>query len=90
MQIKHDDLSDPEIHALDLEGLRQPEITFWSVWSDGELLGCGALKALSLETGSQDAFTPTRQLYESFGFTPCSPFADYIEDPNSLFLTKLL
>ena len=35
------------IHALDLEGLRVPEITFWSVWSGGTLLGCGALKQLS-------------------------------------------
>jgi putative acetyltransferase len=39
--------SPPEsVHALDLEGLRQPEITFWTVWEDGELLGCGALKEL--------------------------------------------
>ena len=35
------------VHALDLEGLRVPEITFWSVWSGGTLLGCGALKELS-------------------------------------------
>jgi putative acetyltransferase len=33
-------------HALDLDGLKQPEITFWSVWDDGELVGCGALKEL--------------------------------------------
>ena len=39
--------SPPEsVHALDLEALRQPEITFWTVWEDGELLGCGALKEL--------------------------------------------
>ena len=35
------------VHALDLEGLRVPEITFWSAWSGGALLGCGALKELS-------------------------------------------
>jgi putative acetyltransferase len=34
------------VHALDLAGLRRPEITFWTVWSGGELLGCGALKEL--------------------------------------------
>ena len=34
------------IHALDLEKLRRPEITFWTVWQDGELLGCGAIKQL--------------------------------------------
>lgn len=41
-------ISPPEsVHALDLNGLLQPEITFWSAWTDGELLGCGALKELS-------------------------------------------
>jgi putative acetyltransferase len=40
--------SPPEsVHALDLEGLRRPEVTFWSAWSErGELLGCGALKEI--------------------------------------------
>ena len=39
--------SPPEsIHALDLERLRVPEITFWSAWLDGELAGCAALKEL--------------------------------------------
>ena len=44
--------SPPEsVHALDMEALRQSEITFWTVWHQGELLGCGALKALSPTTG---------------------------------------
>jgi putative acetyltransferase len=34
------------IHALDLDGLRRPEVTFWTAWEGGELLGCGALKQL--------------------------------------------
>lgn len=34
------------VHALDLSGLRQPEIRFLTAWEDGELLGCGALKQL--------------------------------------------
>src|SRR5690348_10614700 len=39
--------SPPEsVHALDLEGLQQPGITFWTIWETGELLGCGALKEL--------------------------------------------
>jgi putative acetyltransferase len=42
---------------------------------------------LSLETGSMQAFEPARHLYERFGFTCCSPFAGYTEDPNSVFLT---
>jgi len=123
-------LSPPEsVHALDLDGLRRPEISFWTVWSDDALLGCGALKALderhgeiksmrtasahrrkgvaeavlqhviaeatkrgytrlSLETGSQAEFEPARRLYRKFGFEDCPPFADYIDDPNSVFMTK--
>ena len=39
--------SPPEsVHALDLEKLRQPDITFWSIWDEGDLVGCGALKEL--------------------------------------------
>jgi putative acetyltransferase len=39
--------SPPEdVHALDLEGLRQPDITLWSAWRDGKLAGCGALREL--------------------------------------------
>ena len=44
--------SPPEsVHALDLESLRKPEITVWSVWQDGELLGCGALRELDARHG---------------------------------------
>lgn len=39
------------IHALDLDRLRAPEITFWSVWWDGALAGCGALKELAPDHG---------------------------------------
>ena len=125
-------LSPPEsIHALDLDGLRQPEISFWSAWQDGQLLGCGALKQLdaehgeiksmrtvrgharkgvatrlmrhilqearrrgyrrlSLETGSMAVFEPARALYERFGFEACGPFADYVEDPYSMYMTIAL
>lgn len=39
--------SPPEsVHALDLDKLRKPEITFWSAWEGNDLLGCGALKEL--------------------------------------------
>ena len=66
MEIRLDDLTGPEIHALleehlaemrrisppgsvhamPIEALRGPGITFWTVWSDTDLLGCGALKEL--------------------------------------------
>jgi putative acetyltransferase len=40
--------SPPEsIHALGIEALRRPEITFWTVWDGATLLGCGALKELN-------------------------------------------
>jgi len=126
------EISPPEsVHALDLAALRRPEITFWTVWRDSELLGCGALKELdathgeiksmrtvtahrrsgvgrailehivaearsrrytrlSLETGSQPEFAPARRLYGSSGFTYCSPFGDYRDDPNSVFMTRVV
>jgi putative acetyltransferase len=39
------------IHALDLEKLRRPDITFWTAWDGAELLGCGALKELDPRHG---------------------------------------
>lgn len=45
---------------------------------------------ISLETGSYDFFSPARKLYESFGFEYCGPFAEYVEDPNSVFMTLKL
>ena len=38
-------------HALDLAGLRAPEVTFWSAWEGDAVLGIGALKRLSAEHG---------------------------------------
>ena len=43
---------------------------------------------LSLETGSMQVFIPARKLYEKFGFDYCPPFADYVDDPNSVFMAK--
>ncbi|MEK4075005.1 MULTISPECIES: GNAT family N-acetyltransferase [Paenibacillus] len=124
--------SPPEsIHALNLDGLKEPEITFWCAWEGDDLLGCGAIKELdpehaelksmrtasahlrkgvarkilahimevatdrgykriSLETGSMDSFIPARKLYEDFGFEYCEPFADYVLDPNSTFMTRTI
>jgi putative acetyltransferase len=39
------------VNALALEGLRRPDITFWSAWRDGRLCGCGALRELDAATG---------------------------------------
>lgn len=124
--------SPPEsCHFLPIEGLRDPTVSVWSMWEEGRLIGCGALKdlgdgsgeiksmhtrealrgrglgrvmlefilgearrrgytALRLETGSMDAFLPARRLYEAYGFTYCGPFGDYVDDPNSVFMTLKL
>ena len=42
----HEATPPESVHALDIDGLRAPEITFWTVWDGDELLGCGALKEL--------------------------------------------
>ena len=126
------EITPPEsIHALGLEALRSPEITFWSAWEGDDLLGCGALKELDaktgevksmrtaevyrgrgvgkgmlehllgeaerrgyaqlyLETGAMPEFAPARALYLRYGFAACGPFADYTDDPNSIFMTKKL
>ena len=48
------------------------------------------LQRLSLETGTQDFFTPAHQLYLAEGFEPCGPFGSYTLDPNSRYLTMAL
>lgn len=118
-------------HALDLDGLRSADITFWTVRDETGLIACGAIKRLdavhaeiksmrtsascrgkgvasallqhmldeagqqgyrrlSLETGSMPFFEPARRLYRKFGFDYCAPFADYRDDPNSVFMTRHL
>jgi putative acetyltransferase len=37
-----------------------------------------------------EAFAPARTLYTSFGFVFCEPFADYVPDPYSVFMTRAL
>lgn len=48
------------------------------------------ISKLYLETGSMEFFLPARNLYQSAGFNYCGPFADYPEDPNSMFMYKTL
>lgn len=56
----------------------------------GHIMGearCRGYARLSLETGSQPEFEPARRLYARAGFRDCGPFADYVADPNSVFMT---
>lgn len=45
---------------------------------------------LFLETGAMGAFAPARSLYAKYGFTTRGPFGDYADDPNSVFMEKVL
>ena len=38
-------------HVLDIPGLKNPSIKFWSLWENNQLIGCGALKFLDKEHG---------------------------------------
>ena len=39
------------VHALDLTELKKPNILFWTVWENTQLLGCGALKTIDNQHG---------------------------------------
>ena len=119
------------VHALDLMGLRAPDVKVWAAWDGDALLGVGALKQLSpeqgeiksmhtvrahrrrgigdaillhivaearsrgmsrlsLETGSGQFHAAARALYRKHGFVECAPFASYVEDPYSVFMTREL
>jgi putative acetyltransferase len=44
--------SPPEsVHALGVEQLKRPGVTFWSAWLGGEIVACGALKVLDADRG---------------------------------------
>jgi putative acetyltransferase len=45
------------------------------------------ISRLSLETGSWDYFQPAVTFYQRHGFIECPPFADYVQDTNSIFMT---
>ena len=38
-------------YVLDIDGLKAPGVSFWSIWDGDDLLGCGALKELSGDHG---------------------------------------
>jgi putative acetyltransferase len=124
--------SPPEsVHALDVDALRRPDVTFWSAHLGGQLAGCCALARLDplrgeiksmrvadaflgrgvgramldhllaearargmtslwLETGSGAPFLAATTLYERTGFVRCGPFADYVDDPFSVFMTRAI
>ncbi|MGH6888731.1 MAG: GNAT family N-acetyltransferase [Rhizomicrobium sp.] len=48
------------------------------------------MRTVSLETSSREYFGPARALYLAHGFAECGPFADYVPDPNSVFMSLVL
>ena len=42
---------DGSAHVLDIPGLKDPSIKFWSLWENDRIFGCGALKLLSKDHG---------------------------------------
>ena len=48
------------VHALDLSALAHKNVTFWSVWQNNELAGCGALKALDDSHGEIKSMRTSR------------------------------
>jgi putative acetyltransferase len=48
-------------HALDLSGLRQPDVTFWTIWDGDQLAGCGALKTLDPRHGEIKSMRTARK-----------------------------
>jgi putative acetyltransferase len=48
------------------------------------------LSRLCLETGAEGYFAAARRLYLRHGFSECPPFADYVPDPNSVFMSLAL
>ena len=118
-------------HVLDISGLKDQSIKFWSLWEGYELVGIGALKflnaihgefksirvndkfrnkqnglkvvnhlvyqakklgieELSLETGAGVFFNPARKLFIKCGFKVCDPFSHYVEDINSVYMSRLI
>jgi putative acetyltransferase len=51
LQGMHENTPPESVHALDLDGLVDPAVTFWSGWIDGELAVIGALKAIDEHNG---------------------------------------
>jgi putative acetyltransferase len=74
-------------HALDLEGLRAPGTTVWSVWDGEELVGCGALKRLDdthAEVKSMRTVAQRRR-----GGVGSAVLAHIIEQARSMGYTRL-
>jgi len=48
------------------------------------------IERMSLETGTNEAFRPARQLYKSLGYQSCEAFGDYVLSKDNTCMTKLI
>ncbi len=48
------------------------------------------IERMSLETGTNEAFRPARQLYKSLGYQSCEAFGDYVLSEDNTCMTKLI
>jgi len=48
------------------------------------------IERVSLETGTNEAFRPARQLYKSLGYQSCEAFGDYVLSEDNTCMTKLI
>ena len=54
-------------HVLDIPGLKDPSIKFWSIWEEDKLIGCGALKFLEKDHGEFKSIRIADE-YRNMGF----------------------
>ena len=48
------------------------------------------IKRMSLETGTNEAFKPARELYKSLGYNSCDAFGDYVLSEDNMCMTKII
>jgi putative acetyltransferase len=48
------------------------------------------IKRLSLETGTNEAFRPARELYKSLGYIESEAFGEYVLSDDNMCMTKLI
>ena len=48
------------------------------------------IERVSLETGTNEAFKPARELYKSLGYQSCEAFGDYVLSKDNTCMTKLI
>ena len=69
-------------HALNLDGLRKPGITFWTIWNGTDLAGCGAMKELDEQHGEIKSMR-TAYVCTSGKASPPKCFAISSQKPNA-------